>query len=98
MSFFAGHSRWLSQADGRKPALAPTTKQSAHRSRRRTSATEQLRETWATGDVRGLVSGVAHDLNNLLAIVIGNLDVLYAARRDDDLVTELLADALEAAS
>jgi signal transduction histidine kinase len=51
---------------------------------------DQLRQTQLTG-------GAAHDLNNVLGVIIGNLDLLLESRGDDPEVRELAGEARAAA-
>ena len=44
-----------------------------------------------------LTGGLAHDFNNILTVIIGNLGALTGARRDDPAVTEFVEPALESA-
>jgi signal transduction histidine kinase len=44
-----------------------------------------------------LTASVAHDLNNLLGVIIGNLDLLLESRGDDPEVRELAGEARDAA-
>ena len=44
-----------------------------------------------------LTGGLAHDFNNILTVVIGNLDVLARARPQDEAVPEYVQPALDAA-
>lgn len=44
-----------------------------------------------------LTGGLAHDFNNILTVVLGNLHALVQARPDDAAVTEYVEPALEAA-
>ncbi len=44
-----------------------------------------------------LTSGLSHDFNNILTVVIGHLELLHAQRPDDPLTPSLLAPALDAA-
>jgi PAS domain S-box-containing protein len=44
-----------------------------------------------------LTGGLAHDFNNILTVIIGNLSALSDARGDDDTVAEFVGPAVEAA-
>jgi signal transduction histidine kinase len=57
----------------------------------------RLREGQAVRGIGRFAGGIAHDLNNLLAIVIGNLDELCEGPLHNSCVADLVSDALEAA-
>src|SRR5205823_9073950 len=47
--------------------------------------------------IGNLTGGMAHDFNNMLGVIIGNLDLLRDLRKDDAEVDELTREALDAA-
>jgi len=58
---------------------------------------EQLREAHRMDAIGRLTGGLAHDLNNYLAVVIGNLDMLAAHKHLDPEVPILIAGAVAGA-
>ena len=62
----------------------------------RRATEEQLRQATKMEAVGQLTGGLAHDFNNLLSIVIGNLDLLESAVRDDPDAREQVETALSA--
>jgi hypothetical protein len=47
--------------------------------------------------VGNLTGGMAHDFNNMLGVIIGNLDLAAPLVTENDEVTELVKEALDAA-
>ena len=47
--------------------------------------------------IGNLTGGMAHDFNNMLGVIIGNIDLLRDLRKDDTEVDELACEALDAA-
>jgi PAS domain S-box-containing protein len=58
---------------------------------------EQLRQSQKMEAVGQLTGGLAHDFNNILAIIIGNLDMLRETSTTNPVTDELVRDALESA-
>jgi signal transduction histidine kinase len=63
---------------------------------RRLQAEQQINVARRMEIVGQLAAGVAHDFNNILMIMMGNLDLITRAARDNDRVQALAAPALEA--
>jgi signal transduction histidine kinase len=63
---------------------------------RRLKAEQQINVARRMEIVGQLAAGVAHDFNNLLMIVMGNLDLIARAAKDNQRVQMLVAPALQA--
>jgi two-component system cell cycle sensor histidine kinase/response regulator CckA len=58
---------------------------------------EQLRQAQKMEAIGNLTGGMAHDFNNILGVIIGNLDLLRDVRPDDEELKTLTSDAIDAA-
>ena len=58
----------------------------------------QLAQAQKMEAIGNLTGGMAHDFNNVLGVIIGNLDLLKRSIRNDEDAVELCAEALDGAS
>src|SRR5499427_1031841 len=63
----------------------------------RTKLEAQLYQAQKMEAIGNLTGGMAHDVNNMLGVVIGNLDLLRDLKGDDSDIDELTREALDAA-
>ena len=91
-AFWAALSMQVASIGGRQVVLAV-----AHDLTERLAIEDQLRQAQKIEAIGQLTGGIAHDFNNLLGVIIGNLDLLRETRLEDEELSELSGDALEAA-
>jgi len=58
----------------------------------------QLAQALKMEEIGNLTGGLAHDFNNVLGVIIGNLDLLKRLIKDDAAAAELCVEALDGAS
>jgi PAS domain S-box-containing protein len=68
-----------------------------HEQLERTKLEAQLYQAQKMEAIGNLTGGMAHDFNNMLSVIIGNLDLLRDLKEDDPDINELTREALDAA-
>jgi signal transduction histidine kinase/DNA-binding LytR/AlgR family response regulator len=94
---FAIYSRQVRELTAAEKRLIGTTAHIAGIAIERKHSEEQLRQSQKMEAIGQLTGGLSHDLNNLLAIIIGNLDLLHDEISGNPDADEIVNAALEAA-
>ena len=81
------------EPDGTHPALAGTMQDITERR----LMEQQLAQAQKMDAIGKFTGGMAHDFNNVLGVVIGNLELLARIIGDNDVARELLAEVLDGA-
>ena len=87
------HSAPIYEADKRLRAIVSILEDITERK----SVDDQLRQAQKMEAIGNLTGGMAHDFNNILGVIIGNLDLLRDVRPDDEEVRVLTSEAIDAA-